>query len=87
MGRLVKLTAYCPYEDCDCFARMVDGTCYALQDTDFDKSDGVCQFYKTPDRVDPDILAEIKKMDKAIKQKLEKISKINSDKLFIVNTK
>ena len=72
MGRLVKLTAYCPYEDCNCFARMADGTCYALQDTDFSKRDGVCQFYKTSDKIDPEVFVEIKKMNKAIKKMLER---------------
>lgn len=55
---------YCPYEDedCDCFALLVDGECFALQDTNF--KDNICPFRKTADEVNPQVLVEIKKMNR-----------------------
>jgi hypothetical protein len=72
-----RLVAYCPFEDkeCDCFALLADGSCFALQDTDFKKSDGVCRFYKTSDRADPEIVAKISKLNKAIKKRIERLNK------------
>lgn len=60
----MSVPSYCPYEDkdCDCFAMLADGECFALQDTEF--KDGVCRFYKTADRVDPKVIVAIEKINR-----------------------
>ena len=69
---MTTLAAYCPYEDkgCDCFALLANGECYALQDTEF--KDGVCKFYKTADRVSPEVMVKINKMNKSIRKRMER---------------
>ena len=68
-----KVPAYCPYEDkdCDCFALLIDGECYALNNTEF--KDGVCRFYKTEDRADVKVLNAIRKVNRRKEKALRRI--------------
>ena len=44
----------CCYNHFDCFARMRNGTCYALHDTDFKGKE--CPFYKPKEQVEKENL-------------------------------